>query len=62
VPTLDEQIACVRREVGVRERVYPGWIEKGRIKSETAERELAAMRAALRTLEQIRAMQQGAAL
>jgi hypothetical protein len=59
--TLDEQIACVRREVGVRERVYPGWVEKGRIKSETAERELAAMRAALRTLEQIRAMQQGGA-
>jgi hypothetical protein len=61
VPTLDEQIACVRREVGVRERFYPGWIENGRIKPETADRELAGMRAALHTLEQIRAMQQGGA-
>jgi hypothetical protein len=61
VPTLDEQIACVRREVGVRERVYPGWIEKGRIKPEAADRELEHMKAALRTLEHLRQLQQGGA-
>lgn len=54
-------IARVRRAVGVRERVYPGWIERGRIKPETAERELAHMRAALRTLERFRLLQEGGA-
>ena len=58
--TLDEQIACVRREIGVRESVYPGWIERGKSKPEMAEREAATMRAVLRILGMLRALQRGA--
>lgn len=50
---LNEQIACVKREIGMRERVYPGRIERGAMKSEQAEREIATMRDVLETLEQL---------
>lgn len=59
--TLDEQIASVRREIGLRERVYPKWIEAGRLKPEAAEREIAAMRAVLLTLERLRVIANGSA-
>lgn len=49
--TLDQQIACVRREIGMRERVYPKWVGAGRMKKETASHEISAMTAVLRTLE-----------
>jgi hypothetical protein len=45
-----DQIACVRREIAMRERVYPKWVNAGRMKAEAAEREIAAMRAVLKTL------------
>jgi hypothetical protein len=34
----------------MRERVYPKWVNAGRMKAEAAEREIAAMRAVLKTL------------
>jgi hypothetical protein len=34
----------------MRERVYPKWVNAGRMKAEAAEREIAAMRAVLETL------------
>lgn len=46
-----DQIKCVRREISMRERVYPRWIEQGKLKQEVADRELAHMRAVLDTLE-----------
>lgn len=49
IPFAD-QIACVRREIAMRERVYPKWVNAGRMKAEAAEREIAAMRAVLETL------------
>jgi hypothetical protein len=51
-PTVSfaEQTACVRREIAMRERVYPKWVGTGRMKAEAAEREIAAMRAVLQTL------------
>jgi hypothetical protein len=49
IPFAD-QIACVRREIAMRERVYPKWVNAGRMKAEAAEREIAAMRAVLKTL------------
>jgi hypothetical protein len=49
IPFAD-QIACVRREIAMRERVYPKWVNAGRMKADAAEREIAAMRAVLETL------------
>lgn len=48
---LDDLIACVKREIGMRERVYPRWCESGRMKKPTADREIAAMKAVLANLE-----------
>lgn len=52
-PTLAEQIACVRREIMMRERVYPGWVNKGRMSQTKAEHELLVMRQVLVTLRNL---------
>lgn len=49
--TLTDQIASVRREITMRRNVYPRWVESGRLKQETADREIACMEAVLKTLE-----------
>jgi hypothetical protein len=41
--TLDEQIACVRRELAMRINVYPKWVKSGRMKPETADHEINCM-------------------
>ena len=48
--TLAMQIACVEREIAMRERVYPRWVEAGKMKQKDADDELAAMHAVLTTL------------
>jgi hypothetical protein len=48
---LAEQIACVRREVALRERIYPRLVRDGKLRRDEADRELARMRAVLETLE-----------
>jgi len=55
--SITDQIACVRREIGMRERVYPKWVSAGRMKQDAADRELAAMRAVLTTLETLQTNQ-----
>jgi len=55
--TLDEQIACVRREISMRERVYPRWVESRRLTQQKADAETNAMRAVLATLEGLLARQ-----
>ena len=47
---LADQVACVRREIAMRERAYPGFVRSGRLTQEKADRELATMRAVLETL------------
>jgi hypothetical protein len=47
---LARQIACVRREIGLRERVYPRRVADGKMRQEQADTELACMRAVLTTL------------
>lgn len=54
VVTLDEQIACVKRELSLRSRVYPRWTATGKLKPATADSEIAAMRAVLETLERVK--------
>lgn len=49
--TLEAQIKCVRREISMRERVYPSFIARGKIRPTEAENEIATMRAVLKTLE-----------
>lgn len=55
VPTLEEQITCLRREIGMRNKVYPGWVAKGKMKPEKASREIECMEAALGTLLRLQA-------
>lgn len=47
---LSEQIECVRREIALRERVYPRWVSAGKMTQVKANDEIAAMRAVLATL------------
>lgn len=51
--TLEQQLASVRREIAMRERVYPKWVAAKKMRPETAEFELAAMKAVHRTLETV---------
>ncbi len=41
--TTAEQIACIRRELGLRRNVFPGRVRAGKMTQETADREIAAM-------------------
>jgi len=51
--TLGMQIASVKREIQMRERVYPKLVGAGKMKQHTADIEMAAMRAVLATLEKL---------
>ncbi len=48
--TLNDKIECVRRELGMRERVYPRWVAAGKMTAEKANKEILTMRAVLDTL------------
>lgn len=50
---LDEQIKEVKREIGMRERVYRGQVAKGSMPEAEMTRKIATMRAVLATLEGI---------
>jgi hypothetical protein len=51
---IDQQIACVTRELGYRERVYARRIGAGKMTQRLADREMAAMKAVLETLRRVR--------
>lgn len=48
--TTEVMIACIKRELALRERVYPGFINKGRMTHEGAQVEIRRMRAVLKVL------------
>ena len=50
---LAQQIACVKREIAMRERVYPRRVADGKMKQQDADREIEAMRAVLETVEKV---------
>jgi hypothetical protein len=52
--SLAEQIRCIERELGLRQRVYPRLIKSGRMLEAEAERQMAAMRAVHETLLQLK--------
>ena len=49
--TLEDQVACVEREIRQRHRVYGRLVSQGKLKKATADREIAAMQAVLETLK-----------
>jgi len=51
--SLDEQIKCVDREIGLRERLYPKFIDAGKLTPEKAASELMCMREVARTLRDL---------
>jgi hypothetical protein len=53
--TLLDQIKEVKREIALREQAYPGFVQRGRLTEGQASWSLAAMRAALETLEALEA-------
>lgn len=52
--TLDQQIDELKAELALRLNVYRKWIVEGRMKQTTAEKKMAAMRAALHVLMALR--------
>ncbi|MBN9462679.1 MAG: hypothetical protein J0H00_15850 [Burkholderiales bacterium] len=52
--SIDDQIACVLRELRMRESVYPRWIGTGKVTAEKSAHELACMRAVLDTLQALK--------
>lgn len=50
-PTLQDQIAEIRRELGMRKGAYPRFVAAGKMKQATADRQVACLEAALKTLE-----------
>ena len=55
--SLRSQIQEVRREIAMREHVYPGQIRAGKMRRGEAEEHLERMRAVLETLERLEASQ-----
>jgi hypothetical protein len=49
--SLEKQLDCARRELALRKRVYPGWVNAKRLNAFKAEDEIAAMAAIVKTLE-----------
>ncbi len=49
-PTLAQQLAEAERELNLRLRVFPRWIEAGRIKPQMADKRMARQAAAVETL------------
>jgi hypothetical protein len=55
--SLDAQIAEVEREIKYRENVYPRWARAGKIRQSVADMHLERMRDVLKTLTELRKMQ-----
>lgn len=53
--TLADQIAELKRELALRRRVYPRWVENGKLSYEMSTHRIGAMQAAVETLEKLQA-------
>ncbi len=51
--TIDEQIAEVKREIAMRNKVYPKWIEAGSLAKAKADFQILAMEAVLISLQDL---------
>lgn len=50
---IEAQIACIERELGFREKLYPRWVKSAKLTQENADQELERMRAVLQSLRRI---------
>lgn len=48
--SIEDQIACVEREIRMRENTYPRWVAQNKLTQKTATLELDRMKAVLATL------------
>lgn len=53
--TISQQVACVRREISMRKRVYPRWVQAEKMTQAQADEQLACMEAVRETLEKLQA-------
>jgi hypothetical protein len=51
--SLEDQIACVEREIKMRRRIYPRWVEQQKLSEVKALYEIKAMECVLSTLMDI---------
>jgi hypothetical protein len=58
VKTISEQLDAARRELGMRQRVYPGWVNSGKMTREKAEHETDCMRDIVATLETLKMLRE----
>lgn len=54
---IEDQIACVARELAMRRNVYKKWIASGRMKQADADREIEHMEAVLATVKDVQLYQ-----
>jgi hypothetical protein len=54
--SLEQQVACARRELALRRNVYPKWIESRKMTSEKAKWEIDTMEAIVATLEKMKTL------
>lgn len=52
IPTV-EILSELKRELGMREAKYPGWVASKKLKPDTAQRQMLRLRAGIRKLERI---------
>ena len=52
--SLDDMIRCADREVAMRKRVYPEWVNDGRMSWDKAEHEIECMEAIAEKLKTLR--------
>ena len=50
---IEAQIACIERELGFRQKLYPRWVTQGKLTKEAADVELERMDAVLASLRRI---------
>jgi hypothetical protein len=49
--SIDDMIKCIEREIGMRMRVYPRWVEQKKMTQEKALNEINTMQAVLEQLK-----------
>lgn len=59
---LEQQIRCVEREIGMRQRVYPNWINAKKISAGKAEYEVQMMQEVLKSLKELAKVKQQLAI
>lgn len=51
--SIEEQISCVKRELGMRHSVYERRVRDGKMTQEKADKEIAGMEAVMATLQKV---------